>query len=263
LRGRLGITDAELELWQDMSRRMFVPFQEDGIISQFEGYAELEDLDWDAYREKYGNIHRLDRILRAEGDDPDRYKIAKQADTVMLFYLFSDEELREIFARLGYDYRPGAAMRNVAYYDQRTSHGSTLSVVTYAGVLASIDSDSSWERWLDALRSDIDDVQGGTTKEGIHLGVMAGTLDVMQRCYAGTHTRDGVLYFDPVLPGGVGSLSFPLQFLEVPLLVTLSGGQLTLDVQSEGASHLIRAGIPGDIRELRAGDHAVFDLSRL
>ena len=37
-----------------MSRRMFVPFHDDGIISQFEGYEELEELDWDGYRERYG-----------------------------------------------------------------------------------------------------------------------------------------------------------------------------------------------------------------
>ena len=88
LRARLGIRDNELTLWQDMSRRMFVPFHGDGIISQFEGYDDLEELDWDAYRAKYGNIQRLDRILRAEGRDPNRYKITKQADTVMLFFLF-------------------------------------------------------------------------------------------------------------------------------------------------------------------------------
>jgi hypothetical protein len=70
---------------------------------------------------------RLDRILRAEDDDPNRYKIAKQADTTMLFYLFSDVELRHIFGRLGYDYKPDTAVRNVEYYDQRTSHGSTLN----------------------------------------------------------------------------------------------------------------------------------------
>ena len=88
-----------------MSRRMFVPFHDDGIISQFEGYEDLEELDWDAYRAKYGNIQRLDRILRAEGDDPNRYKVAKQADTVMLFFLFSDDELRRLFERLGYELR--------------------------------------------------------------------------------------------------------------------------------------------------------------
>jgi trehalose/maltose hydrolase-like predicted phosphorylase len=262
LRTRLGIGDDELALWQDMSRRMFVPFHEDGIISQFEGYGDLEELDWDAYRAKYGDIQRLDRILRAEGDDPNRYKIAKQADTVMLFYLFTHQELREIFERLGYAYRPDTAARNIAYYDRRTSHGSTLSFVTYAGALAALDPESSWDRFLVALRSDADDIQGGTTKEGIHLGVMAGTLDVVQRCYAGTRIRDSVLYFDPRLPSGLGGLSFPMQFRETPILVTLSGGRLTLAVHPEGASHPIRAGTPGDVRELGPGDQAVFELSR-
>src|SRR5689334_7132588 len=192
LRARLEISEQELRRWQDMSRRMFVPFHGDGIISQFEGYEALEELDWDGYRAKYGNIQRLDRILRAEGDDPNRYKIAKQADTVMLFFLFSPDALRRLFERLGYEYRADTAARNIAYYDQRTSHGSTLSLVTHAGVLAALDPDSSWERFLVALRSDAEDVQGGTTREGIHMGVMAGTLDLMQRAYSGAEVRDGV-----------------------------------------------------------------------
>lgn len=261
LRARLGIEDGELDLWRDMSRRMFVPFHGDGIITQFEGYEDLEELDWDAYRAKYGNIQRLDRILRAEGDDPNRYKISKQADTVMLFFLFSGAELSEIFERLGYDYSPDTAVRNVAYYDRRTSHGSTLSFVTHAGVLAAFDPESSWERFLVALRSDVDDIQGGTTKEGIHLGVMAGTLDVMQRYYAGTHIRDGVLYFRPLLPGGpdgLSGLSFPMRFRGSSILVTLSGDRLTLDVQPEGPGHQMRAGVPGDVRELLPGDRAEF-----
>jgi trehalose/maltose hydrolase-like predicted phosphorylase len=261
LRARLGIGADELALWQEMSHRMFVPFHGDGIISQFEGYGELEELDWEAYRAKYGNIQRLDRILRAEGDDPNRYKITKQADTVMLFFLFSHDELHEIFGRLGYDYRDDTAMRNVAYYDRRTSHGSTLSFVTHAGVLAALDPESSWEGFLVALHSDADDIQGGTTKEGIHVGVMAGTLDVMQRCYAGTHVRGDVLHFDPRLPSQLDGLSFPIQFRQTPMLVTVTGEHLTLAVHPESVSRPVRAGVPGDVRELRAGDRAVFGLS--
>ena len=94
LRARIGLTDEEIHTWEEMSRRMFVPFHADGIISQFEGYEELEELDWAGLRSRYGNIQRLDRILRAEGDDPNRYKASKQADTVMLFYLFPDAELQ-------------------------------------------------------------------------------------------------------------------------------------------------------------------------
>jgi trehalose/maltose hydrolase-like predicted phosphorylase len=262
LRTRLGIGDDELAVWQDMSCRMFVPFLGDGIISQFEGYEDLEELDWDAYRAKYGNIQRLDRILRAEGKDPNRYKVTKQADTVMLFFLFRQEELREIFGRLGYDYRADTLTRNVAYYDRRTSHGSTLSFVTHAGVLAAVDPESSWDRFLVALHSDADDIQGGTTKEGIHMGVMAGTLDLMQRNYAGARVYDGVLHFNPQLPSRLDSLSFSMQFRDTPIQVTLTGEHLTLAVHPEGASRPVRVAVRDDARELRPGDQTVFELSR-
>jgi len=262
LRERLGIGDDELAVWREMSRRMFVPFQGDGIISQFEGYDDLEELDWDAYRATYGNIQRLDRILRAEGKDPNQYKISKQADTVMLFFLFRNEELREIFGRLGYPYQDGTVRQNVAYYDRRTSHGSTLSFVTHAGVLAAIDPDSSWQRFLVALRSDADDIQGGTTKEGIHMGVMSGTLDLVQRCYAGTFVRDGVLHFDPRLPAQVDRLTFPMQFRGTPIQVTLTNDRLTLAVHPDGVSRPVKAGSRDDVRELCPGDQAVFPLLR-
>jgi hypothetical protein len=51
-----------------------------------------------------------------------------------------------------------------------------------------------------------------------------------------------------------------MQFRDAPILVTLAGGLLTLDVRPEGASHPIRAGLPGDIRELCPGDRAEFEL---
>ena len=262
LRERLGIGDDDLTVWRDMSRRMFVPFHDDGIISQFEGYEDLEELDWDAYRAKYGNIQRLDRILRADGKDPNRYKVTKQADTVMLFFLFRDEELREIFGRLGYGYGPDTVSRNVAYYDRRTSHGSTLSFVTHAGVLAAIDPESSWERFLVALHSDADDIQGGTTKEGIHMGVMAGTLDLVQQNYAGTYISDGVLCFDPRLPSRLDGLSFSMQFRQTPIQVTLTRDQLTLALHAEGGSRSVRAAVGDDVRKLSVGDKTVFELSR-
>ena len=67
---------------------------------------------------------------------PDRYSLSKQADTVMLFFLFSDEELSRLFGQLGYELSKETARRTIDYYERRTSHGSTLSFVTHAGVLA-------------------------------------------------------------------------------------------------------------------------------
>jgi trehalose/maltose hydrolase-like predicted phosphorylase len=262
LRARLELADEEIATWQRMSQKMFVPFHGDGIISQFEGYEDLEELDWDAYREKYDNVQRMDRILRAERDDPDRYQLAKQADTVMLFFLFPDQELGRLFEQLGYEYRPDTARKNIDYYDKRTSHGSTLSFITHAGALAAIDPQSAWERFMVALESDIGDVQGGTTKEGIHMGVMSGTLDLIQRAFVGSEIRGGVLYFDPKLPDRLDGLSFAMQFRRTPIRVTLASGELTVVADAEGFSRPVRVGVGDEVRELCAGDRWVFPLGR-
>ncbi|HEX4344858.1 MAG TPA: glycosyl hydrolase family 65 protein [Solirubrobacteraceae bacterium] len=260
LRAKLGLDDDEIAKWDEMSRKMYVPFHGDGIISQFEGYDELEELDWDAYRAKHANIQRLDRILRAEGDDPDRYKLAKQADTVLLFFLFSPDEIGRLFERLGYAWGPDSARATIDYYDKRTSHGSTLSYIAHAGVLAPIDPEHSWERFLVALESDVGDVQGGTTKEGIHLGVMAGTVDLVQRAYTGAEIRDGVLYFAPTLTDKLDGLSFPMQVRGTPIRVTVGRDELTV-VITGGFSRPIKVGIGDDVRELGAGERCTFALA--
>lgn len=257
LRVRLGLTDDELRTWDEMSRKMLVPFHGDGVLSQFEGYADLEELDWAHYRAEHPNIQRLDRILRAEGDDPDRYQLTKQADAVMLFFLFSGDELRTLLERLGYEYDPDLARRTIDYYDQRTSHGSTLSVVTHAAVLAGLDPQTSWQRFLVALESDIGDVQGGTTKEGIHMGVMSGTLDLLQRSYVGAKVRDGVLHFAPTLTDRLDGLSFPMQFRGTSIRVGICDEELTVQALAEGFSRPVRVGIGDEVRELAAGEEWV------
>jgi trehalose/maltose hydrolase-like predicted phosphorylase len=260
LRTQLDLTDDELATWREMSHKMFVPFHADGVISQFEGYEDLRELDWDAYRARHRNIQRLDRILKAEGDDPDEYKLSKQADTVLLFFLFSEEDLRRIFERLGYEYAPDTARKTIDYYDARTSHGSTLSFIAHAGVLAELDPESAWKRFLVALESDVGDVQGGTTKEGIHMGVMSGTLDLVQRRFAGTDIRDDVLYFKPRLVDRLQGMSLPMEFRGTPLRVGIDGDELTIEVSPEGFSQPVRIGVGDDVREVCGGERTTFSL---
>lgn len=191
---KLGLGEEELRYWDDISRNLFVPFDGNGVISQFQGYEDLKEFDWEGYRRKYGQIGRLDRILDQEGADPNDYKVSKQADVLMLFFLFASEELTETFARLGYDFTPDMVFSTIHYHMQRTSHGSTLSWVTHAWVMARAGRKRSWELFNPALNSDIADLQGGTTAEGIHLGAMAGTIDLMQRCYIGIEPRTNVFH---------------------------------------------------------------------
>ncbi|MFI7003413.1 beta-phosphoglucomutase family hydrolase [Nocardia sp. NPDC050175] len=227
LRDRLRIGPDEPAQWDRISRRLRVPFHE-GVISQFEGYEQLAEFDWDAYRSEYGEIGRLDLILQAEGDTTNRYKLSKQADVLMLFYLFSADELRELFDRLDYPLPPELIPRTVEYYLARTSHGSTLSRLAHAWVLARTNRALSWSLFTEALDADLADTQGGTTREGVHLGAMAGTADMVIRCYGGVETRDDILRLHPVLPEELPRAEFTLSYRGQPLTVTLTSTKAVL-----------------------------------
>jgi trehalose/maltose hydrolase-like predicted phosphorylase len=109
------------------------------------------------------------------------------------------------------------------------------------------------------LESDVGDVQGGTTKEGIHLGVMAGTLDLVQSRYAGLSIRDGVLHFAPQLTDRLPEWSFPVQFRGTPVQLTFADGRLTVDVHPDGQIQSVPVAIGDDVRELRPGDRYTFE----
>ncbi|MGW7355267.1 glycoside hydrolase family 65 protein [Streptomyces sp. NPDC054802] len=208
---RTGLDRGELARWEDVSRRLYVPFH-DGVISQFHGYEDLEELDWDGLRARHGDIRRLDRVLEAEDDTANRYQASKQADVLMLGYLFSPAELGGLFRRLGYAFDDEMWHRSVDYYLQRTSHGSTLSGLVHGWVLARVRREDAWTYVREALEGDIADLQGGTTAEGVHLGAMAGTLDLIQRGLTGMETRGGALWFDPVHSPQLAEYGFSIRY---------------------------------------------------
>jgi len=257
----LGLEETEVGQWKDIAGKMRIVFHGDGIISQFEGYDLLQEFDWEGYRRKYGNIQRLDRILEAEGDTTNRYKASKQADVLMLFYLFSAEELQELFEQMGYDFDPQIIPKNIEYYLARSSNGSTLSNVVHSWVFSRSDRTLSWELFNKALESDISDIQGGTTHEGIHLGAMAGTVDIVQRCYTGVEFHDGVLFFNPSIPKGLNRLAMKIKYrgnwfhvITTPDMMSISSGRC--------GPPTVKVGFQGEVYELKQGEKLSFDLRR-
>lgn len=221
--GQISLSGQELAHWAELTRLLYVPFH-DGVISQFHGYENLKDLNLEDYRARYGHVGRLDLILAAEGDAVRDYQVAKQADTLMLFYLLSAEELREVLTRLGYRLPAETILRTIDYYVARAAHGSSLSAVVHAWVKARGDRPGSWEQFRQALEVDFADIQGGTTAEGIHLGAMAGSVDLLQRCYTGIEVRSDALWLNPVLPEELARLRFDFRY---------RGHQLNIDIDHQ------------------------------
>ena len=256
---KLGLSREELDSWEAITQKMRVVFHDD-VLSQFEGYDQLEEFAWLDYQERYGDIQRLDRILEAEGDSTNRYRLSKQADVVMLFYLFSIEELTSLFERLGYEFDEDLVARTVEYYEARTSHGSTLSRIVNSWVLARSDRSRSWDLFTSALMSDIADIQGGTTPEGIHLGAMAGTVDLVQRCYTGIEVRPHGLKIDPSIPPELGRLNCRIRYRRQWIELHLTPTSAEVALEPGAFASPIEMEICGEMYTLEPGSSQVVEI---
>lgn len=248
---KTALTPADIAAMADIRTKLGLEIDPEGIIAQFEGYFQLEDLDWAHYKEKYGNIYRMDRILNAEGKSADSYKVAKQADSLMIFYNFSKEQVNQILADLSYQLPTDYIEKNLHYYLARTSHGSTLSRIVHAQLAAMVDDQElAWSLYQEALSSDYRDIQGGTTAEGIHAGVMAATLFIPLTTFAGIDIREEQLQITPNLPKAWDSLAFQLEVrgtrfamnvthetltitADQPVTILVNGQQVSLEAKKE------------------------------
>ena len=206
---KTAFTADTLKHLRDVAHHLKLDINDQGIVGQFEGYFKLPTLDFAKYQKKYGDISRMDRILKAEGKTPDAYQVAKQADTLMPLYSLDVPQVMALIKQLGYHLPAQALNRNLQFYLNRTTHGSTLSRIVYAALTAMADNlDQSWQFYSQALFSDYYDIQGGTTAEGIHLGVMGAVTLMATRTYAGVDTLASQITITPHLPQAWQALHF-------------------------------------------------------
>ena len=88
--------------------------------------------------------------------------------------------------------------------------------------------DTGWELYMDALRSDLVDIQGGTTGEGIHCGVMAGTVYDAMATFAGLDLSGDVPSLQPVLPAHWKGLEFRLTFKGTDFQVSIDHNNIQI-----------------------------------
>lgn len=242
------VSSENLATMKKIQKLLTIEVNDEGIIAQYEGYFDLKEIDWAAAKEKYGNIYRMDRILKADGKSPDDYKVSKQADTLMLFYNLNKGKIDEILADLGYDLPSDYLEKNLLYYLNRTSHGSTLSRIVHAQLAEEVAfHDLSWTLYQEALHSDYQDIQGGTTAEGIHTGVMAATIYVTLTTYAGIDIKQKELTIQPNLPKDWSEMHFNLNHrgIHYQVAITKEAVKITASkntkVTVQGTSHLVTA----------------------
>jgi len=245
LQARMDLSLNEVAHWNDLRTKLNVSIRDGSVLEQFDGYMDLEELDWGQLREKYGKVHRMDRILKAEGKTPDSFQVTKQADVLMAFYNLSAANVISLLNDAGYAVGGDILARTFDYYLPRTSHGSTLSPIVHAHLAYLLGRDELSARLFhEALLSDYLDVQGKTTAEGIHLGVMAGCVVMCIRAYAGIDLEGPLIKLDPRLPAGWTRLGLNLQHrgVQSSIIITPAKVRVRFDSNEKQSGELIITG---------------------
>jgi alpha,alpha-trehalase len=104
----------------------------------------------------------------------------------------------------------------------------------------------------EGLETDISDIQGGTTSEGIHLGAMAGSVDIIQRCYTGMETRGAMLVLNPCLPDDVREIRFDIRYRQQWINVWVTANRMRITARKYLVEP-IKVGFRNEVFELKPG----------
>jgi trehalose/maltose hydrolase-like predicted phosphorylase len=181
-----------------------------GLYEQFAGYWDLEPLLVADVAEPPVAADVLLGPARVEGS-----QLIKQADVVLLHHLVPEEVV------------PGSLVPNLAYYEPRTAHGSSLSPAIHAALLARAGQpERALELFRLAARLDLDDITG-TTPGGLHLATMGGVWQALAYGFLGL--RPGhALRIDPCLPAAWDGLGLHFRFRGQALGVRAAPGRVTV-----------------------------------
>jgi len=106
--------------------------------------------------------------------------------------------------------------------------------------------------YREALESDLVDIQGGTTGEGIHCGVMGGTVVDALVAFAGLDLSGDVPVLDPKLPEGWKKMTFSFSFRGERFRVVLSPSDIKIIVEGSEKDK-IKLQLCGRDQELEPG----------
>jgi len=93
----------------------------------------------------------------------------------------------------------------------------------------------------------------------IHVGAMAGTIDLIQRCFIGIEMRANALHFDPALPDDLRQIKVRLRYRRQVLDIEVDHDTLRIGSRSF-TSVPIKVAYRGHYRDLAPGEVCQFRL---
>jgi len=208
---RLGIDQAEIDLWKRAADNMYIGYDEKlGITLQDDQFLYRDPVDVEELKKRgyiLMNMHPLNLW---------RFQVAKQADVVLLMltlpHWFSNELKKA----------------NFDYYEPRTIHDSSLSPSIHSIIASEIGYyDKAYEYFVRTARMDLDDVKGNTAG-GCHTACMGGSWMSIVYGFGGLRVYDGKVHLNPYVPKDWNSYSFKILFRGARLKVDVTRNNVML-----------------------------------
>jgi trehalose/maltose hydrolase-like predicted phosphorylase len=192
-----GAAEGERQRWLDTAAALVDGYDAtSGVYEEFAGFFGLEPLVIADLAPR--RPIAADLLLGAERTAG--AQVVKQADVLMLHHLVPGEV------------EPDSLEKNLAFYEPRTAHGSSLSPAVHAGLFARA---GRLGRAVQLLRIaaeiDLEDLTG-TAAGGLHMATMGGVWQALAFGFAGLRPEGDTLLVDPRLPEGWDELELRIRF---------------------------------------------------
>jgi alpha,alpha-trehalose phosphorylase len=167
-----------------------------------------------------------------------RFQVLKQADVVLALFLQGDHFTKE------------QKRNNFEYYDPITTGDSTLSGVVQSIIAAEVGYRELALRYFDnALFVDLADLHGNTS-DGVHVASTGGVWNILAYGFGGMRDYNGIVTFDPRLPGSWAGLTFQIALRGTRIKVEVTSREIAFTVvEGESAELAVR----GDCYTVSAG----------
>ncbi len=220
-----GVAAEEIQKWLHTAEHLPLPRRSDGLLLPHDAWEQLADPEfskwWPERHKLFAKTVTQDRIYRT--------KAAKQADVLMLAWLFpkefSAEELKSAWDN----------------YEPLCTHDSSLSAGIHALLALRLGlTDKAVEYWDRTAGLDID-TGNGHAAQGIHIACAGAVWMIAVFGFAGLKTamESECLSIDPKLPPGWERITFRIKWRGVPLKITVSPEKV--DIQNLGGKDITAA----------------------
>ena len=211
-----NVSDEELEEFKKAADHMYLPYDEKlGIIKQDDSFLNKKKISLSDFNKKEFplllNYHPLFLY---------RHQICKQADAVLADYLFDGLSA-------------STSMKTFEYYDEVTTHDSSLSKCIFGNVATKLgDLNRAKKYFIETLATDINDCKGNT-KDGLHMANMGGCYDMIVGGFAGLKLNENGISLFPMLPEGIKSYSFIINYLDTNISIKVDEKGVTVSADKD------------------------------